>query len=131
MIGEKQTLVLSDRVTVEVGELDGYEEDLADSRLAEVVSIGGDPKRMEKPEEQSSLMAKMMLSTAKVFSICSIRKVNDNLVFPLKNAGMYASTAKMLKISEKRTLTEWGAPIYSPPQEKVGNAQAVEDSEHP
>jgi hypothetical protein len=129
VIGEVQKLKLSDRVTVEVAELDGYEEDLADSRLAEVMSIGGDPKRMEKPEEQSSMMAKMMLSSAKVFSICSLRKVNETPVTPLRNAALYATTAKMLKISEKRVLTDWGGPIYSPPQEKVGNEPTAEGSE--
>jgi hypothetical protein len=129
MIGEPHRLKLSKRVTVEVGELDGYEEDLADSRLAEVMSIGGDPKRMEKPEEQSSLMAKMMLSGAKVFSICSIRKINETPVTPLRNAAQYAAAAKMLTVAEKRALTEWGAPLYSPTPAHVGKEPTAEGSE--
>jgi hypothetical protein len=121
MIGSPEELKLSERVTVKVAELDGWETDRADLILAEVIG--------KVDAEKRSPISEMMLLSSKVHALCSVREINGAPVTPLKNIAEYVRAAKLLNARERNKLSDWAQPLYSPTPEKVGNEQAPEPSE--
>ena len=113
MIGSPETLQLSERTSVEVGILDGDELDSAEIIVAS--RAGGVDKNGEFP-----VMAYSLLSS-KIYSICSVRKINGEVVAPLANIAQYRTVAKRFTIAEIRSLGNWSRPHYAPADEEVKN----------
>lgn len=116
MIGKTETLVLSPNTTVEVGVMDGYEAMFADTITGEQLDRSG------KSRENTPLMA-MILVQMRVYSICSLRKVNETLVNPTANAAEFARAAKMLSPIEYSALQAWAQDKYNPVDDDVKKEQ--------
>ena len=107
MIGEAIELVLSERSTVKVAEMDGRELGLADIVLGDVVSPIFAGKKKKKPNAAAA-----SLSVQRVYAICSIRTINGMDVSPFKNPQQYYDLAQKLGAREIGKLQEWAKPIY-------------------
>jgi hypothetical protein len=102
MIGEPETLKLSDKTTVTVGVLDGYEQDLADGILCSLIDVG--------PEDQVPMLALVIL-TNKVYGVGSVRA--------------YAVVASRFTREERGVLSDWATTNYSDP---VSTAEIKKES---
>ena len=120
MIGEPQTLKLSERVTVEVAELDGFESDRADLIVAKIIS-GNSMGANGATNAPFVPITEMMLLSGKVYALCSVRKLNDEPVDPLQNIAEYVGVARRLSLGERNVLSEWGGRFYNPTPAQVGN----------
>jgi hypothetical protein len=118
VIGEAQTLVLSDKTTVTIAELDGYESDRADLVLSKL--IGTVDPRAGMPVMQMALLQ------MKVYALCSVRSINGATVSPLENGLEYAKAAKSLTIGERNKLQEWAQPLYAPAEDEIKNEPSVQ-----
>jgi hypothetical protein len=113
MIGNPETIALSERISVEVGVLDGDETDSADIIIAN--RSGGADKDGNFPVLAFGILQ------PKVYAVCSIRKINGEAVTPLANEAQYRGVAKKLTMAEKKRIGEWAKPHYSPDEEDVKN----------
>jgi hypothetical protein len=113
MIGEPTELRLSNRITVSVAELDGYESMRADKVLADLLGN-------VIPGGNIPVMA-MALLQMKVYAICSIRKVEGESVDGLKNMAEHASIASKLNPQEMNALQAWAQPRYQPTEDESKN----------
>ncbi len=114
MIGEVQKLTLSDRMIVEVAELDGYESQLADLILSSMINV--DPEKVKAGDIPVMAMA---LLQATVYGVCSLRRIADQQVTPLSNVAEYARASRKLSQKEMRELQKWAQPLYSPEDAEV------------
>src|ERR1700729_616404 len=104
MIGEPEELKLSDNTTVFVAELDGWEQDLADSILCQL--LDADNSNVEPSSRTLTILQ------AKVYAIGSIRRINGENVEPLRNKRAYALTSARLGLAEKNVLGGWAMEKY-------------------
>jgi hypothetical protein len=105
MIGEPETLELSEKMSVTVGVLDGWEQDLADGILCQLIEIGS-------ADEPMPVLALAILQT-KVYAVGSLRKINGVNVAPLRNKLAYSQAAQQLDLKEKRKLNDWADRMYN------------------
>jgi hypothetical protein len=116
MIGEPETLKLSDKTTVTVGVLDGYEQDLADGILCSLIDVG--------PEDQVPMLALVIL-TNKVYGVGSVRAIDGVGVEPLRGKRAYAVVASRFTREERGVLSDWATTNYSDP---VSTAEIKKES---
>jgi len=125
MIGQTEILHLSDKVTVHVAVMDGYELALADVITSKI--IGSDSIK-----DGNFPMMEMILIQMRVYGVCSIRKVNDEVVNPLKSRLEWAAVASRLSPRDYNALQAWAQPQYNPSEEelkKVSSAPSLEMSQ--
>jgi hypothetical protein len=89
---EEKEVKLSDRLTVTVRSLDGYESMIADEYL------GG---------------SKSQIRMLKTYAVAQIRKFNDEVVAPLGGEANFKALAKRLTLQELDALLEDMLPISS------------------
>jgi hypothetical protein len=122
MIGEAEKFKLSERVTVDVAVLDGFESDQAEMILADLLPAPGNTEA-----SAANFGTKYALLTAKVYALCSVRAVNGEAINPLKNVREYIRTAQMLTAKERDGLNIWAAPHYNPDPVTLKNESAADE----
>jgi hypothetical protein len=126
MIGDKIELVLSPRITVWVGELDGFELDKADAILSEqttpIKQGEKDPVTGEMGDPVVPLM-EMGFKQPRIYGICSIRTINGDDVQPYRSIQQYQVVASS---AELRALSKWAQPLYSPDETDLKNEPAAQ-----
>ena len=125
MIGEPESLKLSDTTTVEVGVLDGYELGLADLITAKL--IGSD--MLTKEGGGTVPIMEMILINMRAYAVCSIRKLNGEVMTPLANRASWARTASKLSPREYNALQAWASKIYNPDEGEIKKALSDQSSE--
>jgi hypothetical protein len=115
MIGEPQELVLSDRVTVTVAELDGFELEKAELLMCDLTGANFDPANA------GLATMKMAMFQLPVFAKCSIRSLNGQPVNPLANVAEYSRVSKQIGTRERTPLYVWARPIYVIDEDEVKN----------
>ena len=118
MIGEPESLKLSDKTTVEVGVLDGYELGLADLITAKL--IGSD--MLTKEGGGTVPIMEMILINMRAYAVCSIRKINGEAMNPLANRATWARTAAKLGPKEYNVLQAWASNVYNPDEGELKKA---------
>ena len=121
MIGEAQELKLSDRITVTVAELDGYEQDKADLLVSRF--IGG----ISAEDAKAGKLPLVAMSTlqAPFYAVCSLRAINGVPCNPTHDLKSYEAANRKLGKAEKDALGKWATSVYIPSEEESKNEEAA------